>query len=65
MIILALVQNIVTLMQLIALPDVSVTDEEALEGFKLLSRLEGIIPALRVQSRYCIFANPGKRIRAR
>lgn len=25
---------------------VSVTDEEALEGFKLLSRLEGIIPAL-------------------
>ena len=24
----------------------SITDEEALEGFKLLSRLEGIIPAL-------------------
>lgn len=24
----------------------SVTDEEALEGFQLLSRLEGIIPAL-------------------
>ena len=25
---------------------VSITDDEALEGFKLLSRLEGIIPAL-------------------
>ena len=26
----------------------SITDEEALEGFKLLSRLEGIIPALEL-----------------
>jgi tryptophan synthase beta chain len=35
---------------------VSITDDEALEGFKLLSRLEGIIPALESSHAVCWIA---------
>ncbi|MCK9594717.1 MAG: tryptophan synthase subunit beta [Candidatus Omnitrophica bacterium] len=41
---------------------VSVTDDEALEGFKLLSRSEGIIPALESSHAVAYLKNLGKKI---
>ena len=40
---------------------VPVTDEEALEGFQLLSRVEGIIPALESSHAICLCGEIGQR----